>query len=1023
MALGAKPMHVPCGLPINQAARPEHVNVGEANLNNVNVRLTERGAAEKRLGFGAMGATVLGAWNTARGTSTRTTGNAIGDTGGRPYVISGTELQVYDETSATWYSLGRVPEAAVSTRASSSAWSGNTLSNVADMTVCNGIRALATITYDPATGNYDVRVGLETADGLMLRAHESVGHSAGTTAPSVQLGFAGTTIYVIYGDVGSANIRGAYTSAASVTAAATTGWTGLGLLASDRNTTGNASNMIAAQSLTDRVAFAYVNNSGGASQVTVKTINTTGVLETATVSTSSNTPDVIGLEGSIADTLWVAWNESSTVKLKGLTGNSLATVKATTGNILNFDTGTIPALAVIKVQIGIISDPSTPGNGWMLAIDNGLKNTHVRSFTTSAGAATFLSSEAKVYGTQLAARPFALGGRFYAVFTAYGATGHAIVADFSDTTSTNVLRPVANVFPAVAQLVAAHPYTTSTTAEVAVSAKRSASAATPAIVSLDFASPERWDSASNGGSAVIAGGVLSYVDDASVNEVGFIHPPGVVTVTSTATAGTLTGTFSYVATYEQVDGNGDWSISSVSPPVSTGSITSKKVALEIPPLGLTNRQSRARDESVRVVLYRTGTSGSAPYYYVTDLTNDASQMATYTDDTATITSNRLLLGTGNLPATNGSSQDHRAPPYIDHIVEYAGTLVCSSGSDLYQSAQPVIGEGRWFSPVFYQTIQAPSIKGLASMDGALYVLTPQKVFVLAGEAPSDNGAAGGLGTPRPLAADVGCINANSVVVCSAGIFFQSNRGIELLSRAGAVDWVGEQVQDTLATYPVITSAVLDDKQSLVRFTCAASTSGGRASGNGRTLIFDVAIGAWVSEDDVRGTSAHEAAQDACMLTIAGERRYAWLGTDGIVHYEKLSTDSDAYLDGTSFVTEQITLPTWKLGLQQEQRMYEVELLFERYSAAGLKIEIAHDYDGYVAAEPDKTWTESAIASKRQVPLRPKPRGAGVAFRISDTAPSVLGTGRGFSFIGLSADIAPKQGPSRGTPRLDPSLRR
>ena len=109
-------------------------------------------------------------------------------------------------------------------------------------------------------------------------------------------------------------------------------------------------------------------------------------------------------------------------------------------------------------------------------------------------------------------------------------------------------------------------------------------------------------------------------------------------------------------------------------------------------------------------------------------------------------------------------------------------------------------------------------------------------------------------------------------------------------------------------------------------------------------------------------------------------------------------------------------------MQQEQRLWSGTLLFQRNTAAGLKLEVAYDYAAYSAAN-DKTWTEANTSGQRQLEFRPKSRGGAMKFRISETAPATLGTGQGFTFIGLSVDIAPKQGSTRGTPRLDPALRK
>ena len=97
-------------------------------------------------------------------------------------------------------------------------------------------------------------------------------------------------------------------------------------------------------------------------------------------------------------------------------------------------------------------------------------------------------------------------------------------------------------------------------------------------------------------------------------------------------------------------------------------------------------------------------------------------------------------------------------------------------------------------------------------------------------------------------------------------------------------------------------------------------------------------------------------------------------------------------------------------------------LFEAAGAAGLKVEIAYDYAPYSSAN-DKVWAEAAVLGQRQLDWRPKTRGQSMRFRISDTAPAVLGSGLGLTFIGMSLDTAPKQGATTGTPRLATALRR
>ncbi len=280
-----------------------------------------------------------------------------------------------------------------------------------------------------------------------------------------------------------------------------------------------------------------------------------------------------------------------------------------------------------------------------------------------------------------------------------------------------------------------------------------------------------------------------------------------------------------------------------------------------------------------------------------------------------------------------------------------------------------------------------------------------------------------MGLPRLLASDVGCIDSNSIVTTSLGIFFQSERGLELLNRSQQVEFVGEPVWLTTTAFPVVSAAVLDDRNSLVRFSMAESEADGFVSGDGVDLVFDLSVRAWVSVDQKRGSTASQPAQSACVVQYDDAWRYAWLGADGFLYVERDADDPSAYLDGTSWVTAEYETAPFKVGLQAEQRVYEMELLFERYSAAGLEIEAANDYGAYSAVTADKAWTDAYLSGLNQVSFRPKPRGMSVQLRVRDVAPVSLGNGRGFTFVGISADVAAEQRLTRGTHRIAGGARR
>ena len=176
-------------------------------------------------------------------------------------------------------------------------------------------------------------------------------------------------------------------------------------------------------------------------------------------------------------------------------------------------------------------------------------------------------------------------------------------------------------------------------------------------------------------------------------------------------------------------------------------------------------------------------------------------------------------------------------------------MVGAAGSDVWYSGQNVSGEGVWFNPIFQIPIPGEGdITALTVLDGGLFIFKRRDVYAIAGEPPADNGSSGGLGAPRRVASDVGCIDGRSTCTTALGIFFQSERGIEILTRALAVEWIGADVDNTADAYPVCTSITVEPLSNVVLVELAASESAGAVSGAGRTLVFDLALKAWVSQD-------------------------------------------------------------------------------------------------------------------------------------------------------------------------------
>ncbi len=1018
MTLPAHPIHIPAGLPIDESTRLELLDAGKANRSNVNVRHTDRGALKKRLGY--VDAIGISRFNGGL----RTTGNRLFSHLGAVCTIDGTHLDVYSPSANRSYVAGRVPEASSSVHPCPTPGRTNTFEDVAYV---NGF--LCGVQLTQGTTRLDASAVILDAETFAVVSPLA---TLETDITDACVATYGKYVFLIAADASTGAIYSWHIDTTSDVTIAT-GW----LPSGDVSVGDDYAQSLAVQSLDDKIAFAYASTAS--TTVRVSTLNVAGFLQTTGI-TASVDPVHVDVAGSSADTLWVAWTETTAVKVQGLDPNDLTITLATPAPIL-----TLTSAGSITIV------PTTAGSGRVFSNEGDnpyWRSMKVASFLTDAGTTTSSGVMSTVPNTRFVSRGFYSAGRVYVhvVASDYATENNAIqtqVVLVDATDEAPFVRPIAcptfnssvpasyftSYFTSVRSTAGTKPNVPtgvrSTTRYFPLGIRRGGDANAAAVIAYDFADRARWHAVEHQNSTFLSGGLLSVLDGSRVTEAGFLFRPPRARVTETGTGPTTSIGWRYVSVYEDMDAAGNWNQSGVSDPVLKSAFTNKSIVVETQALAVTSRLGNT--SSVRLAIYRTIDGGEPPYYLVATIANDtALAYLAYTDSTtdADLVGKPLLYGSGNLPATNGSGQDRRAPSGLSYIISYNEMLVGAAGSTLFYSGGAVDGEGTWFSPVF--SVHVPGsddITGLVDQDGTLYIFKAGSISATAGESPSDNGASGGLGGIRQLAVDVGCIEPASIVATSAGIFFQSTRGIELLLRSGSVVWIGEGIRSTLARFPVVSSAVLDNVHGLVRFSLAEVDGGGRVNGDGRDLVFDLTASAWSSVDDKRGNVAHEATQDAAMLTVDGVSRYAWLGVDGDVWNEKLDTDLDKCVDGTHYVVSQYETPPIKLGLQQEQRVYEMELLFERHEAAGITIEFANDYGGYGDVTDDKVWTEAATLDQRQISFRPKPRGESVQLRIRDTEPAVFQTGEGFTFVGLSADIAPKQGPTRGTPRLAAAVRR
>ena len=1015
MAVPPTLIQVPFAGGIDQSQRAEVVDPSTAWTTLENMRQHTRGSMGKRYGFTAQ--------TTSRLSGSRSAGFKLFALALQACCIDGHYLDVYSPTAGVNVTRDRVPEASVKrlpvqyTGLTPYRW---------ELIYVNGYLIAAVTSTDGSTITLSTLVIDATSyTTLKQETFSSAMPIAALTGP--RLVNIGNTIALVY-QSGTNTISGR-TMSVSSSSGINTGWSGTTSLVTDAH----ASGYYDAHGMETRFALAYANTSGGTDQLSIETFNSSLTsVDSTTVNTSSATPTFssISLAGSEADTLWVSWGETATLKACGLDGGNLSSVLATTVSAFTANEVNNAAMVVTGTGTARITAASNYSSQ-RYRYSSGLLG-------ISGGAAT-IGSTYRWWWMVNAGRPILVDSRVYAPVHYATIDGEnndnaLFFVDVSEDSGT--VRPVASIAPGLAygsQTGSPHTAQISSTKYAVLTPVQRTGTVTRGVGAglelavLDFADPTRWQPAQDATSCTLSGGITTYFDGTSVCEAAFLVRPGRPpnpTVNAAAGSITISVGWRYVVVYEHVDAAGNVHTSGVSDPSgSTGAIASKQdVAVVVPNLYITSRYDASNTApKVRVVLYRT-TDGGSLYYRLGELTNTTSfSESTYTDTTvdATLTANALLY---RQPVNQSTSLDRRAPPGFRAVTFYNDMLVgvADDGYTLWPSAQPVIGEGRWWSPALQVPIyEGGDITALAAQDGTLFAFKRRSIFAVTGDAPSDNGLQGGLGAPRRLAVDVGCIDPRSVVVTSLGVFFQSERGIELLTRSQSVEWVGEAIQDTTTSYPICTAATLDPSQNVVLFELASAETSNQVSGTGRTAVFDLAVKSWVSTDRRKNSAgtADTPAQSGAIIYTGSAYRYAWLGTDGRVYAEDRT-----YLDpGSAWITMRAESAWFKLsGVQGWQAMNRLLILGKRSTDHDLSLSLAYEYsDTYKTAQ---VWTDTALDAvnaawpRQQLEhqLHDDAEGRAVRLKFEDATPTggTVGTGEGATWIALAFEGAAREGAAK-----------
>lgn len=996
---------------VDERTQAELVDPSRGFLRLENLRADRRGSYTKRYGFTPMS---LGRTSG----SDRTTLKRIIANDGNPCVIDSTgTLDAYVEQAAAWRNVGTLPECIVTRKPTASTIRAEGTDSIeatfktADAVEVNGYRIVAAndgITGVMTATVYDAETGAIAYPATSFELSYALAHDVLVVAAQN-----GTRAHVIYANTAGTDVFRRTINTASLSS----GWSAETTLTS----TMSAQKSFDATSLATSWALAWTN---GVNSIGVLVLDDSGGTVAASSKTANNTLKC-ALGGS-EDVLWLADSVTSGARVMGLNPSTLA-VTSTQTQVLTPSVASAPRYLAVTW--------TATGYGYVIETDE--NGTHVRKFYDNAGAVAGTNSDSQrgIQNTALASRPWlTTSSRVHVAMTlretetSPNEQQTLVVCDVTDviTDPQNLPRVVAVIAPRLelhntedevtVRRQPCHPITSGNYVRIPIIIQRSPLAASIEIATLDYSSDDAHSAAELQGTSVIGSGLVTQFDGNDCVEANWVVRP-VISSMSFSGAGTINLTspgWTYVAVYESIDAQGNVHRSGPSDPVSSGAAVNKLTnTIIIHPLYFTNRQSVIDDTTpqVQIIIYRTIDQGST-YYRCTSVSNYASGANITFTDTLT---DALLIANEQLytqPGLLGTSQPHACPPGLRHII-YHGERIVGVGDDgytIWPSAPYVYGEGLWWGDVFQLPIpEGGPITALASSDGRLYAFKRDRIFVIDGDGPSDNGTGGQFSAPVRLPTELGCLSHRSVVVTPVGVFFQSPRGIEALS-GQQVQWVGEAVQDTLATYPTVTSAVCRQTESRIYFTC--TDSGGTS---GVTLVFDYAVNAWTidtvydSDDSVYSAAAVHA------LAIDGEY-YRGVASTGRVWSETTS-----HLDNAEWITATIETAWIKPGgVHGAAEIPRAIFVGVSETPCVISVEWAYDYrDTFGAAQE---WDESRLSVIQEEMGRihieaiadENARCMAAKLRLSDAPPAntsyyPIATAKGITWFGYSVEAAVKPG--------------
>lgn len=546
-----------------------------------------------------------------------------------------------------------------------------------------------------------------------------------------------------------------------------------------------------------------------------------------------------------------------------------------------------------------------------------------------------------------------------------------------------------------------------------------------------FDGPDRFASAEIGGTMIVTPGF--YWDRRQMAEISFSYWPQMADFTVALAAGGIMTTdtaYVYRIVYEYVDATGAVHRSKPSDPIEVpvggvAGANNASVSLVIPCQTVTARQaSRLLPDGsgIRIVLYRAGPipGPDQSFYRVFDDAHTPLNDVRLSTITVVDTKGDFYAGAVNPSAyrqqdtlyTAGDILENVMPPGFTSVCTYHNRVCTAYGNTFAYSKFFVEGEAVNFTDAFTLPLEESGrLTALAVLDDAVYMATEDRIYGAQFFGPNDTGLQSDVETPSRITTDRGITDQRSIVTTPGGIMYQSRVGIQMLDRGRSVgaEPIGARVQDDLAAYPEITSALMHPTGGYVTFT-ARDPSISDSAYTGVRLVYDYTTDRW-SRDTLLTSS-----------TDAGEGMISEVESRGLVFSLRSSfagniiyvSNEATHLDQGGWVPMEIVMAeVHPQGLQGNFAARRWQLNADRYTDHDLHLEWFKDYQA-AAFDSNVITSDRILAAPieqfSECPVEQRAQSMRVVMK--DAPPSgggTIGAGRGGSWVGIAVEIDPIDG--------------